>query len=75
MNTKPHLHYKVVLLVCDFWTCRCADNKINFSKEERIAASHHPSHYNLHDLTELDCYFHRSDVQNHKMMCILGTPN
>lgn len=31
--------------------------------------------HNLHDLMELDGYFHHGDVQNHKMMCILGAPN
>jgi hypothetical protein len=75
MITKPHLHYKVVPLFCDFWTCGCADNRVNVSEGGRIAASHRPPRYNLHDLMELDCYFHHGDVQNHKMMCILGTPN
>lgn len=72
MITKSHLCWKVLPVVCEFWKCGCADNKINFSKELRIAYSHHPSHYNLHDLTKLDCYFHWGDLQNHEMMCILG---
>lgn len=62
-------------MVFDFRKCGCADNRINFPKELRIAYSHHSFHYNLHDLTELDGYFHWGDLQNHKMMCILGMPN
>lgn len=76
MIAKPQFHYKVAPLVCDFWTCEYADNRVNnVSEEVGIAASHLPPRYNLHDLMELDCYFHHGDVQNHKVMCILGTPN
>ena len=75
MITNSHLCEQVLPVVCHFWKCGCADNKINFSEELRIAYSHPPPQCNLHDLTKLDRYFHWDDLQNHKMMYILGMPN